>query len=117
MGRNQVERMRRIQWIYQRIKDTSAGGLGIEEEFLIADCMFEWGVSRRTMVEYLNSLIRTNRVVVDERDSHLYTKLFHDVLRRKRGLMSEEEMEANAFLQEQAERRPKEDEQHGNKTD
>ncbi|MAH50333.1 hypothetical protein CMI37_31215, partial [Candidatus Pacearchaeota archaeon] len=68
MGRNQVERMRRIQWIYQRIKDTSAGGLGIREEFLIADCMFEWGVSRRTMVEYLNALIRSDRVVVDERD-------------------------------------------------
>ena len=67
--------------------------------------MFEWGVSRRTMVEYLNSLIRTNRVVVDERDGELYTKLFHDVLRRKRGLMSEEEMEANAILQEQTERR------------
>ena len=105
MGRNQIERKRRIKWIYQRIKDTSAAGLGIEEEFLIADCMFEWGVSRRTMVEYLNALIRTNRVVVDERDGHLYTKLFHDVLRRKRGLMSEEEMEANAILQEQAERR------------
>ena len=57
------------------------------------------------MVEYLNSLIRTNRVVVDERDGELYTKLFHDVLRRKRGLMSEEEMEANAILQEQTERR------------
>ena len=97
--------MRRIKWIYKRIKDTSAEGLGIGEEFLIAECMFEWGVSRRTMVEYLNSLIRTNRVVVDERDGELYTKLFHDVLRRKRGLMSEEEMEANAILQEQTERR------------
>jgi len=117
MGRNQVERKRRISWIHKLIKDTSAAGLGVREEFLIADCMFDWGVSRRTMVEYINALIRSDRVVVDERDGELYTKLYHDVLRRKREIMTEDSMEANKILQEQAERRSKEDEQYGNKTD
>ena len=117
MGRNQAERMKRISRIHTLIKKASADRSGINEEFLIADCMFQWGVSRRTMVEYLNALIRSDRVVVDERDGELYTKFYHDVLRNKRGIMTEDEMEANAFLQEQAERRPKEDEQHGNKTD
>jgi hypothetical protein len=117
MGRNQIERKRRINWVRQRIKDTSVEGLGINEEFLIAERMVEWGVSRRTMVEYLNALIRSNEVVVDERNGDLYTKFYHDILQKKRGVMTEEEMEANKILQEQAERRPKEDEQHGNKTD
>ncbi|MAH44545.1 hypothetical protein CMI37_01875 [Candidatus Pacearchaeota archaeon] len=117
MGRNQVERKRRISWVHKLIKDTSAAGLGINEEFLIAERMVEWGVSRRTMVEYVNALIRSDRVVVDERDGELYTKIFHDVLRKKREIMTEDSMEANKILQEQAERRPKEDGQYGNKTD
>ena len=56
-------------------------------------------------------------MVVDERDGELYTKIFHDVLRKKREIMTEDSMEANKILQEQAERRPKEDGQYGNKTD
>jgi len=105
MGRNQAERIKRINWIHNVIKTASAEREGIREEFLIADCMFDWGVSRRTMVEYLNALIRSDRVVVDERDGHLYTKFYHNVLRNKRGVMTEDEMEANKILQEQAERR------------
>jgi|TARA_R110002020_G_C16138179_1_gene761683 hypothetical protein len=100
MGKNQQERIRRIHWINQKIKDNSSHSVGISQEYLIGDCMFKWGVSRRTMGEYLNALKYSEQIVLDVDTGLLYTKTFHDILRKKGEIISTDEAEANEILHE-----------------
>ena len=98
MAQNQVERIRRIGWLYQTIKTASGESLGINEEFIIADCMFEWGTARRTVLEYLNALKKSNRVELEEVTGELFTSSYFKVRKNKKKIMTHEEMEANKVL-------------------
>jgi len=99
MGKNQQERIRRIHWINQKIVDNSSHSVGVSQEYLIGDCMFKWGVARRTLGEYLNALKYSEKIVLDIDTGLLYTKNFYDILQKKGEIITEDEADANNVLQ------------------
>jgi len=100
MGKNQQERITRIKWIHEKIINNSRHSVGVAQEYLIGDCMFKWGVARRTMGEYLNALKYSENIVLDVDTGLLYTKTFYDILKRKGEIITEDEADANKVLQE-----------------
>ena len=99
MGKNQQERITRIKWIHEKIMDNSHHSVGVAQEYLIGDCMFKWGVARRTMGEYLNALKYSEKIVLDVDTGLLYTKNFYDILQKKGEIITEDEADANNVLQ------------------
>ena len=52
------------------------------------------------MGEYLNALKYSEQIVLDVDTGLLYTKTFHDILRKKGEIISTDEAEANEILHE-----------------
>jgi hypothetical protein len=67
MGKaNEQERLHRFQKIISMVRLCQEEG--IEKEKLIANFMVNYGIARRTMLEYIQALKMSERIIIDKYD-------------------------------------------------
>lgn len=57
------ERMKRLREILEIVKKISKKGEAVSKEKLIARLGFEWGISRRTALEYIDTLVKGEYII------------------------------------------------------
>jgi len=68
MRGQEKERVYRIGLIQSIIKQCNSRGVGANKNKLIAQFMVDYGVARRTMLEYLQALILSERIKLEGED-------------------------------------------------
>lgn len=64
----ETTRIGRMKWLEKSIRSSSDAGLNVDLEKLIAITCLEFGCSRRTALEYINTLVKAGRVTLERKD-------------------------------------------------
>ena len=78
MGKLQEKRQQRVRRIRQAVKQASDMGEAVYKDKFIAKLSIEWGIARRTALEYLKELIDAE-IISEEREKVGTSKLGYEL--------------------------------------